>query len=148
MSPEQAEARQVDHRTDLFSLGIVLFELITGQHPFHGDSDVAILSSILRETPPPINVLNRHAPVGLVPVLDRLLAKNPEQRYQSATDLRRDLEDVRASLEIVQANRVARRNRTVIAAALFGTFAAIAWSIDSMTVCWTSGFPGGSGLSH
>jgi len=127
MSPEQAEARQVDHRTDLFSLGIVLFELITGQHPFHGDSDVAILSSILRETPPPINVLNRHAPVGLVPVLDRLLAKNPEQRYQSATDLRRDLEDVRASLEIVQTNRVARRNRTVIAAALFGTFAAIAW---------------------
>jgi serine/threonine protein kinase len=95
MSPEQADGMTVDHRTDIFSLGIVLYELLTGVRPFHGGSSMAVASAILRDTPAPLTERRPGIPQPLERVVLRCLAKNPVDRYQSAIDLRHDLEEVR-----------------------------------------------------
>ena len=94
MSPEQAEGKKVDARSDIFSLGIVFYEMLTGQRPFVGDSATAILSSILSHTPRPLNELKPTLPRRLARLVHRCLEKNPINRYQSAIDLRHDLEDL------------------------------------------------------
>ena len=99
MSPEQAAGRAVDYRTDIFSLGIVLYEMATGQLPFQGDSGVAILSSILKDTPGSVSDLNPACPRELSRIVKRCLTKDPEHRYQSAKDLRNDLEELKADVD-------------------------------------------------
>ena len=98
MSPEQAEGKDVDERSDIFSLGVTLYELTTGTRPFTGDSNLSVLSSILRDTPRPLTDLNPSLPAGLQRIVDRCLAKDRHRRYQAADDLRRDLEDLAQSL--------------------------------------------------
>jgi serine/threonine protein kinase len=88
MSPEQAEGKPVDTQSDVFSMGIILYEMATGQRPFKGDTHISILSSILRDTPTPINDLNRSLPHHLGRIIRRCLVKDPNRRYQSAIDLR------------------------------------------------------------
>jgi len=99
MSPEQAEGKAVDHRSDLFSLGIVLYEMATGRAPFQGESSLAILSAILRETPAAVTDLNPALPRELERLIRRCLAKDPEQRYQSAKDLRNELEELKREID-------------------------------------------------
>ena len=91
MSPEQALGQPVDVRTDIFSLGVVLYEMATGHRPFEGDSDAAIYDSILNKTPLPLRDFDRKTPGELERVNGRALEKNPRHRYQHATDLRSDL---------------------------------------------------------
>lgn len=98
MSPEQAEGRPLDYRSDIFSLGILLYEMATGELPFKGQSVLSILSSIVRDTPPPPFEINPRLPKGLSRAIRRCLAKDPEERYQSAKDLRNDLSDLRQEL--------------------------------------------------
>ena len=98
MSPEQAEGRAIDGRSDLFSLGVVLYEMATGQRPFTGDTNLSILSSILKDTPRSVTDINPALPRELGRIIRRALAKDPERRYQTAKDLRNDLEDLKASL--------------------------------------------------
>lgn len=95
MSPEQAEGKTVDARSDIFSLGIVFYELLTGQRPFGGESATAVLSSILSHTPRPLSELKPAVPRRLARHVHRCLEKNPVDRYQSAIDLRHDLEEIR-----------------------------------------------------
>jgi eukaryotic-like serine/threonine-protein kinase len=95
MSPEQAQGGPVDVRSDLFSLGIVLYEMATGTRPFRGDTPLALLSSVLRDEPASATDLRPDLPAGLSRILRRCLAKDPERRFQSAKDLRNDLEDLR-----------------------------------------------------
>ena len=98
MSPEQAEGKPVDHRTDIFSLGVVLYELATGERPFKGDTTVSVLSSILRDTPAAVSDVNTALPRDFGRIVKRALAKDPEQRYQTAKDVRNDLETLRDDL--------------------------------------------------
>ncbi len=99
MSPEQAAGRAVDSRSDLFSLGILLFEMATGQRPFNGDTNMSILSAIMRDAPQPISQLRPDVPRELGRIVKRALQKDPEQRYQTAKDLRNDLQLLKAELD-------------------------------------------------
>jgi serine/threonine-protein kinase len=87
MSPEQLRGEQVDYRTDIFSLGTVVYEMATGQHPFCGKTSAEITSSILRDSPKPIAELRTDAPVGLQRIVDLCLAKSASERYSSMREL-------------------------------------------------------------
>ncbi len=99
MSPEQAEGRPVDHRSDIFSLGTVLYQMITGRPPFRGDTALSVLSAILRETPPPIREFNAETPHHLERIVRKCLQKDPDKRYQSTLDLYNDLVDLRQEIQ-------------------------------------------------
>jgi nitrite reductase/ring-hydroxylating ferredoxin subunit len=94
MSPEQVQGRSADHRTDIFSLGIVLYELATGGRPFQGSSLAELTSSILRDVPPAVTEQRADLPRHLARIIRRCLEKDPNRRYQVARDLRNDLEDL------------------------------------------------------
>jgi serine/threonine protein kinase/WD40 repeat protein len=98
MSPEQAQGQAVDERSDIFSLGVVLYELATGEQPFTGDTNLSVLSSVLRDTPKALSESNAHLPRDLARILRHCLAKDPDRRYQSAKDLRNDLDDLGEAL--------------------------------------------------
>ena len=91
MSPEQALGREVDRRTDVFNLGLVLYELLTGIHPFRGDTSAATFDAILNRDPPPPSLRDPEAAPALERVLFRALEKDRELRYQTASDLRAEL---------------------------------------------------------
>ena len=103
MSPEQARSEAVDHRSDLFSLGSVLYQLITGRLPFSGNSLADVMHKVVREAPEAIARFNYEVPAELERIVLKLLAKDPESRYQSARDLMVDLRALDQSLHSGQA---------------------------------------------
>jgi len=98
MSPEQVEGKPVDHRSDIFSLGVILYELTTGQRPFKGETSASLVSSILKDTPPLASDISKGVPRDLGRIIRHSLAKDPAQRYQTALDWRNELAELQQDL--------------------------------------------------
>ncbi|MCA1620534.1 MAG: serine/threonine-protein kinase [Acidobacteria bacterium] len=99
MSPEQAEARPVDHRTDIFSLGVVLYEMLTGERPFGGKSAIDTLHAVINEEPRPAVELNSQVPPEAMDILAKAMAKAPGERYRHAGDFELDLRRLKRAIE-------------------------------------------------
>ena len=91
MAPEQIQGGDADSRGDIFSFGVLLFEMLTGKLPFRGEHEAAIMYSIVNEEPQPVEQFNKNVPSGLTQILKRALEKNPDTRYQSMQELVNDL---------------------------------------------------------
>jgi len=94
MSPEQVQARTVDHRSDIFSLGCILYEAATRRRPFVADSDIEVMHQIIKEKPPAVESINPDVPGEVRRLIRRCLAKAPDQRFQSMKDLAIDLREL------------------------------------------------------
>jgi len=94
MSPEQTSGRPLDHRTDIFSLGVVLHEMATGRRPFEGTSSAELISAILRDTPPSVTDSRPDLPIDLARVIRRCLEKDPRHRLQTARDVSNEFRDL------------------------------------------------------
>ena len=97
MSPEQARGEEADHRSDIWSFGVVLYEMLTGKFPFGGDYEQAVMYAIMNEEPETVSALRSETPEGLQQVVDKSLVKNGDERYQSVQDLLADLKTVRTA---------------------------------------------------
>ena len=125
MAPEQIEGRDVDARTDIFAFGVVLYEMVCGRRPFAGDSRASLMAAIVAAEPPLPSSLQPHAPASLERVILRCLAKDPEDRWQTARDLAAELRWIAGSGSgtTAAAQSIARRPRR---AALWGALAGAA----------------------
>jgi serine/threonine-protein kinase len=99
MSPEQARGEEVDHHTDIWAFGVVFYEMITGQHPFKGLYEQAVVYSILNENPEPITGLRTGVPMELERIVNKAMTKNPNERYQHVGDLLVDLRLLQKQVE-------------------------------------------------
>jgi len=111
MSPEQVRGEKLDARTDLFSFGLVLYEMATGQRAFSGDTAPVLHEAILNRTPVPVHDLNSTLPARLEQIIAKAIEKERERRYQSASDMRADLQTVAANFPVKSVKEL-KKSRT------------------------------------
>jgi serine/threonine protein kinase len=142
MSPEQARGEALDARTDLWSLGVVLYEMATATRPFGGPTSAVVFEELLSKTPIPVRQRNAKVPADLERVIERLLEKDRETRYQSAADVRADLkrigrsgeQPIASSTRALASTWTRRRTATIVAASLVAmlVLAGIAWRVGQV----------------
>ena len=137
MSPEQARGEEVDHRTDIWSFGVVLYETFTGQLPFKGEHDQGVVYSILNEQPKPVTDLQAEIPGAIEQIVGKALEKNPDERYQQIDDLLDDLRSISEGIvpEGVRARlrkaKLLKRKRAILYA---GTVALVIIAVIMLTL--------------
>jgi serine/threonine-protein kinase len=105
MSPEQVQGKEVDHRSDIWALGVVLYEMVSGRAPFGGEYEAALMYSIMNEEPAPLSVEGSDIPAGLDGIIAKALEKDPARRYQSADEFVADLAALAQDREALPAGR-------------------------------------------
>ncbi|MGB9006842.1 MAG: protein kinase [Candidatus Aminicenantales bacterium] len=110
MSPEQIAGKKVDNRSDIFALGGVLYEMLTGQKPFPGESITTVIYKIMNENPLPVRNFQKNLPEGLEPILQKALAKDPAARYQSCREM---VNDIKKSISLAPAATLVREAGSV-----------------------------------
>jgi non-specific serine/threonine protein kinase len=109
MSPEQVQGLAVDHRSDIFSLGVIFYELLTGERPFRGETSAALISSIMRDTPGEVTRIKADIPARMSGVLARCLEKDVASRFQTVGELREELQRLRTTSSEAKAAAVAEQ---------------------------------------
>ena len=102
MSPEQTKGIDIDHRADIWALGVIVYEMLTRERPFKGDYEQAVIYSIMNDEPEPVKKLNPDVPIELEQIVTKALRKNPELRYSAAGELLKDLKEYQESLRVAE----------------------------------------------